>query len=85
VFLTIPEGTPGLRGSLDAERRNGLVHEVTECVLAAEGETDVETHGHRVRCMIREHADGLWGAAGQIYTMNDHVAPIALAGQEPPP
>jgi phenylpyruvate tautomerase PptA (4-oxalocrotonate tautomerase family) len=84
VFLTVPEGTPGLHGPLNAERRNGLAREVTECVLAAEGETDVDTHRHRVWCMIREQADGFWGAAGRIYTMNDDIAPIALAGQWPP-
>jgi phenylpyruvate tautomerase PptA (4-oxalocrotonate tautomerase family) len=81
VFLTVPQGTPGLHGPLNAERRSGLTREVTECVLAAEGETDVETHGHRVWCMIREQADGFWGSGGQIYTMND-IAAVARSGQE---
>lgn len=83
VFLTVPVGTPGLHGPLNAERRNELVREVTECVLAAEGETDIQANGHRVWCMIREQADGFWGSGGQIYTMND-IAAFARAGQEMP-
>ncbi len=81
VFLTVPQGTPGLHGPLNAERRSALAREVTECVLAAESETDLQTHGHRVWCMIREHADGFWGSGDEIYTMND-IAAVARAGQE---
>jgi phenylpyruvate tautomerase PptA (4-oxalocrotonate tautomerase family) len=84
VFMTVPEGTPGLHGPLNAERRSELTREVTECVLAAEGEADVEAHGHRVWCMIREQADGFWGSGGQIYTMND-IAAVAQAGKEATP
>jgi hypothetical protein len=33
--------------------------------------------------MIREQADGFWGAGGRIYTINEDIAPIALAGEAP--
>ncbi|HME03300.1 MAG TPA: hypothetical protein VKG38_09765 [Solirubrobacteraceae bacterium] len=54
---------------------------MTECALAAEGETDIQIHGRRVWCMIREHADGFWGSCGRIYTMKD-IAATAWAGKE---
>jgi phenylpyruvate tautomerase PptA (4-oxalocrotonate tautomerase family) len=37
VFLTMPQGLPGITGPLNEQRRNALVREVTELVLAAEG------------------------------------------------
>ena len=62
VFLTVPQGLPGITGPLNEQRRNALVREVTELVLAAEGVTDIEAHVHRVWCMLREQSEGFWGA-----------------------
>src|ERR1700731_4620790 len=53
VFLTVPQGLPGITGPLNEQRRNALVREVTELVLTAEGVTDIEAHVHRVWCMLR--------------------------------
>src|ERR1700738_421200 len=65
VFLTVPEGSLGFHGPLNEQRRNALVREVTELVLAAEGVTDIEAHVQRVWCLIREQAEGFWGANGR--------------------
>ena len=80
VFLTVPQGTPGLHGPLNAHRRNDLAREVTDLVLAAEGVADIAANGHRVWCMLREHADGFWGVSGRIYPMSD-IAAAARAGE----
>jgi phenylpyruvate tautomerase PptA (4-oxalocrotonate tautomerase family) len=80
VVLTVPQGTPGIHGPLNEPRRNKLVREVTELVLAAEGVTDVEAHGWRVWCMTREQSDGFWGASGRIFRMTD-IAAAALAAE----
>ena len=76
VFLTVPQGTPGIHGPLNEPRRNKLVREVTELVLAAEGVTDIEAHLSRVWCMIREHSDGFWGVSGRIFRMPDIAAAV---------
>ncbi len=80
VFLTVPHGTPGIHGPLNEPRRNKLVRQVTELVLAAEGCSDVDKHGSRVWCMIREQPDGFWGASGRIFRMTD-IAAIVMADE----
>jgi phenylpyruvate tautomerase PptA (4-oxalocrotonate tautomerase family) len=80
VFLTVPQGLPGITGPLNEQRRNALVREVTELVLVAEGVTDIEAHVQRVWCMIREQSDGFWGATGRILRMTDWDA-LAQAGE----
>jgi phenylpyruvate tautomerase PptA (4-oxalocrotonate tautomerase family) len=80
VFLTVPQGLPGITGPLNEQRRNALVREVTELVLTAEGVTDIEAHVHRVWCMLREQSEGFWGATGRILRMTDWDA-LAKAGE----
>jgi phenylpyruvate tautomerase PptA (4-oxalocrotonate tautomerase family) len=80
LFLTVPQGTPGIHGPLNEQRRNKLVREVTELVLAAEGVTDIEAHVQRVWCMSAEQSDGFWGVGGRILRMAD-IAAIATAGE----
>jgi phenylpyruvate tautomerase PptA (4-oxalocrotonate tautomerase family) len=65
VRVTVPEGT------LDDERKAGLVSEVTERVLAAEGAPNEPEHAARVWCIIREVGDGNWGAGGRIARLKD--------------
>ena len=82
VMITVPEGTllhgPGPVGV--ASRRN-LVGEVTDAVLGAEGDTPVGADRGRVYCLIREIADGHWGALGTTVRMED-IASIATAEEE---
>jgi phenylpyruvate tautomerase PptA (4-oxalocrotonate tautomerase family) len=65
IRLTVPEG------ALDDERRAGLVAEVTEQVLAAEGSPNELQHAARVWVIISEVADGSWGAGGRIFRLRD--------------
>jgi len=80
VFLTVPQGLPGITGPLNEHRRNALVREVTETVLAAEGVADIEAHTQRVWCMLREQSEGFWGATGRILRMTDWDE-LAQAGE----
>src|SRR4051812_4861359 len=59
VRITVAEG------SLDAERKEGLVGEVTSLVLKAEGAPNDPREAARVWCHVIELADGGWGAAGR--------------------
>jgi phenylpyruvate tautomerase PptA (4-oxalocrotonate tautomerase family) len=65
VKVTVPEG------ALDDERKAGLVAEVTERVLAAEGRPNEPAHAARVWCIVREVRDGNWGGGGRIARLKD--------------
>src|SRR5213593_4328276 len=65
VRVTVPEG------ALDDERKAGLVAEVTERVLAAEGSPNEPEHAMRVWCIIREVRDGNWGGGGRVWRLKD--------------
>jgi phenylpyruvate tautomerase PptA (4-oxalocrotonate tautomerase family) len=56
--VTVPEG------ALSERRKEGVVKEFTEAVLAAAGLDDAAAI--RVWVLIREVPDGNWGGAGQI-------------------
>lgn len=58
VDVTVPEG------ALSPRRREGLVKEVTEKVLAAAGLPDDDTL--RVWVLVHEQPEGTWGAGGAI-------------------
>jgi phenylpyruvate tautomerase PptA (4-oxalocrotonate tautomerase family) len=66
VKITVPEG------ALDDERKSGLVAEVTEHVLTAEGSDPKDAAAAmRVWAIIREVTDGNWGGAGRIFRLRD--------------
>ena len=65
VELTVAEG------SLDERRKQGLVADVTEQVLEAEGSPNEPAEAARVWCHIRELPDGNWGAVGRIWRLRD--------------
>ncbi len=65
VRVTVPEG------ALDDERKAGLVAEVTERVLAAEGKPNEPEQAMRVWCIIREVRDGNWGGGGRVWRLKD--------------
>jgi phenylpyruvate tautomerase PptA (4-oxalocrotonate tautomerase family) len=80
-----PSGLPhyrvGIRtpeGALDDERRAGLVEEVTELVLRAEGSRNTPDNAFRVWVILDEVAEGSWGAAGRIWRFRD-IAAFVLA------
>ncbi|MGV0849124.1 tautomerase family protein [Mycolicibacterium phlei] len=58
VDVTVPEG------ALSTRRKEGLVKEVTEHVLAAAGLSPED--GLRVWVLINEQPEGTWGAGGAI-------------------
>lgn len=59
------------QGALDDERRAGLVADVTELVLRAEGSPVTAEHGFRVWVLLDEVAEGSWGAEGRIWRLRD--------------
>jgi phenylpyruvate tautomerase PptA (4-oxalocrotonate tautomerase family) len=67
VRITVAEGT------LDPERKAGLVSDVTALVLAAEGSPNEPRGAARVWCHVVELAEGGWGAAGRIWGLADIV------------
>jgi phenylpyruvate tautomerase PptA (4-oxalocrotonate tautomerase family) len=83
VVAHSPSGKPHYRvevatpqGALDDERRAGLVAEVTDLVLAAEGTAFTPEDAFRVWVILREVAEGSWGAAGRIWRFADVIGYI---------
>ena len=75
-----PSGRPHYRvelrtphGALDDTRRAGLVAEVTELVLRAEGSPMTPPNAFRVWVILSEVAEGSWGAEGRIWRFADIV------------
>jgi phenylpyruvate tautomerase PptA (4-oxalocrotonate tautomerase family) len=75
-----PSGRPHYRvelrtphGALDDVRRAGLVAEVTEVVLRAEGSPMTPPNAFRVWVILSEVAEGSWGAGGRIWGFADIV------------
>jgi phenylpyruvate tautomerase PptA (4-oxalocrotonate tautomerase family) len=73
-----PSGLPHYRvgittpqGALDDDRRAGLVADVTELVLRAEGSPVTPEHAFRVWVLLDEVAEGSWGAEGRIWRFRD--------------
>lgn len=58
VDVTVPEG------GLSQRRKEGLIKEVTEQVLAAAGLTD--TDALRVWVLVHDQPEGTWGAGGAV-------------------
>jgi hypothetical protein len=77
VFATVPQGTL-LQGPspLAIKARAGLIRELTEIVLQAEGTEYSPTEAARVYCLILEIEDGYWGGMGMSFRMED-IASIA--------
>jgi phenylpyruvate tautomerase PptA (4-oxalocrotonate tautomerase family) len=61
-------------GALDDRRRAGLVAEVTDRVLVAEGSTSTVEDRARVWVILDEVADGGWGAGGRVWRFTDIAA-----------
>jgi phenylpyruvate tautomerase PptA (4-oxalocrotonate tautomerase family) len=57
-------------GQYDAERRQGMVHEITEAVLDAEAGAYGRDPG-RVWVFTPEVPEGTWGALGRVVTLAD--------------
>ena len=79
-----PSGRPHYRvgvrtpaGALDDEGRAGLVAEVTELVLRAEGSPVTTDNAFRVWVILDEVPDGQWGAEGRIWRFADIVDFVA--------
>jgi len=60
-------------GQYDAERRQAMVHSITEAVLDAE-EGTYDRDPSRVWVFTPEVPDGTWGGAGRIVTLADIAA-----------
>ena len=71
---TLPRYRVGVRtpaGALDDERRSGLVGDVTELVLRAEGSLNTPENADRVWVILDEVTEGGWGAGGRIWRLAD--------------
>lgn len=92
VLVTVPKGTllhgPG---PVALQSRRGLIREVTEVVLEAEGTAWSAEDAARVYCLIQEIEDGYWGGMGEAFRMQDIAAmaspelgdtPLAAQGRE---
>lgn len=62
IEIIVPEGT------VDGERRDRIVLEMTEAVLTAAGTAWSEDAAHRVWVLIRDVPDGRWAVGGRIVT-----------------
>jgi phenylpyruvate tautomerase PptA (4-oxalocrotonate tautomerase family) len=67
-------------GQYDAERRQAMVHDITEAVLDAEQGAHERDPG-RVWVFTPEVPDGTWGGFGQIATLAD-IATLATGDPE---
>ncbi len=65
VVITVPFG------GFNAERKLGLVEEVTRAMLEAEGAPYNDLNRFRVLCLIQEVPEGNWGSGGQILRLLD--------------
>ena len=88
IVASSPSGLPHYRvrvttpeGALDEERRAGLVADVTELVLRAEGSPVTTEHAFRVWVLLDEIAEGSWGAEGRIWRLRD-IASFVLEDEE---
>ncbi len=73
-IASVPEG------QYDADRRNAMVHDITEAVLDAE-DGAYERDPGRVWVFTPEIPDGTWGALGRVVTLAD-IAGFALGDAE---
>jgi phenylpyruvate tautomerase PptA (4-oxalocrotonate tautomerase family) len=80
VVASSPSGLPHYRvgvttpqGALDDDRRAGLVADVTELVLRAEGSPVTPESAFRVWVLLSEVSEGSWGAEGRIWRFRDIV------------
>lgn len=73
IDVTVPQG------ALDAEKKNGMVGDLTRLVLAAEG-TEDPAAPMRVWVIVREVPDGNWGGAGRTWTLRE-IAQLVTAGE----
>ena len=82
VIVTIPEGAPGVFGSLAKRGREKLVKRVTEAVLAAEGSQNTMVEAHRVWVQLRQISNGHWAGFGEVVTLPE-LAAYGLKTDEP--
>jgi phenylpyruvate tautomerase PptA (4-oxalocrotonate tautomerase family) len=69
------------QGALDDRRRAGLIADVTELVLKAEGSPCTPENAFRVWVILDEVAEGSWGAAGTVWRFQD-IASFVLDDQD---
>ena len=75
VDLTVPQG------ALTPEKKNDIVGEITQLILAADGAAaDDATASMRVWVLVHDVPDGTWGGAGRTWTLRE-IAQLLGAGQ----
>jgi phenylpyruvate tautomerase PptA (4-oxalocrotonate tautomerase family) len=67
IVLSMP------KGSMNDQRKAGMVAEVTEAVMQLEPRGRWREDVNRVWCVIADVPDGDWGVAGQIISLRDLV------------
>jgi phenylpyruvate tautomerase PptA (4-oxalocrotonate tautomerase family) len=73
VVVSVP------KGSLDAARRSGLMHDVARAVIAAEGSEPTTENLMRVRCAVDEIPDGSWDVGPGPLRLRDLAALFGAA------
>jgi phenylpyruvate tautomerase PptA (4-oxalocrotonate tautomerase family) len=69
-----------MSGMMDSERRAGMVHDVTDAILAADGTAGDGSGRPRVYCIIEEVPSGTWGVDGTVWPSPETAA---TAGADP--
>ena len=65
VWVTVP------KGSLDDGRRRGLIRDVSQAVITAEGSEPTDDNLGRVWCIVDEVPDGNWGIGPGPYRLRE--------------
>jgi phenylpyruvate tautomerase PptA (4-oxalocrotonate tautomerase family) len=73
IEVSVPEGI------VTGERKQGLIAELTQAVLAAAEAPDDPRQAGRVYCLIYELGDGNWGARGQSAPLRVMLATAGIA------
>lgn len=60
-----------MQGAMSQPVKQQVVHDMTQAILLAEGTSFNPMNSARVWITIHEVQEGNWGAAGQVYHLND--------------
>jgi phenylpyruvate tautomerase PptA (4-oxalocrotonate tautomerase family) len=74
VDLTVPEG------ALTPEKKNEIVGEITQMILAADGAAGDAAAAMRVWVLVHDVPEGNWGGAGRTWKLKE-IAQLVGAGQ----
>jgi phenylpyruvate tautomerase PptA (4-oxalocrotonate tautomerase family) len=74
VELTVPQG------ALKPDKKNEIVGEITQMIVAADGSADDPGAAMRVWVLVHDVPEGNWGGAGKTWKLKE-IAQLVGAGQ----